>query len=663
MEFPHFAFSAVLQVLILSGGALLMISFLRTARGTGMLRGMAVTLAVGGLGLWGIAWYLELEELKHVLQAILEVAVIVLAILFHPELRRGIMSLGDNRLLGRFLRPDRRDVIQEVADAVVSMAKRREGALIAFEMRQPLDGFAERGVRIDAEVNRLLIENLFHHGTPLHDGGVIIRGERVVAAACIFPLTENRDISKSTGTRHRASIGLTEETDAVTVTVSEETGAIGVCKGGELDRRVARDTVAEVLRERLGETDPTDAQGPRRSWGSALLGALVSRPGEKIAALMLGTIIFFTAWSAVRTQEGFILDVNVVSKGSGLPTLVPDKLTIVVPDNVSLEFLDKASKNGICKLDVDAEREKINRFKGNQFGARLEIQGGETGIRTVSISDLTWVLGNEQYDEDLDVEWGSEQLRLNLRQLGLVSVTPKAEHVVINTDNLVEGREVVREGITFSLSEVQVRGPAETIDSIKDTFAFESVDIADRTAKDWSAAPSWAATLKLSKELLDQGFELVQEIKIDFPVRPATISVGDVEMDVTLVWLDARRDDLTHTYQPPDKRVTLEIEIIGVPLDVDEEASLLIRLRDLVRRDARAFVDVSAVSAGESRGEVLVRSIDPAVWLQELPESVTENLVGAEDIELRVRLRESDRELLLVPVENNVENSEDGENP
>jgi diadenylate cyclase len=663
MELPYFTSSALLQVLILSGGALLMISFLRTARGTGMLRGLAVTLAVGGLGLFGIAWFLELEELKHVLQAILEVAVIVLAILFHPELRRGIMSLGDNRLLGRFLRPDRRDVIQEVADAIISMAKRREGALIAFEMRQPLDGFVERGVRIDAEVNRLLLENLFHHGTPLHDGGVIIRGDRVVAAACIFPLTENREISKSTGTRHRASIGLTEETDAVTVTVSEETGAIGVCKNGELDRRVARDTLVEVLRERLGETDATEDQGPRASWVRGLMRAILSRPGEKVAALVLGTIIFFTAWSAVRTEATFTLRLNVVAEGSGQTSFVPDMLTVVVPDNVSLRFLDKAGTDGICQLRIDAEREKINRLQGGQFGARLQIQSGETGMRTVSPSDLTWVLGNEQYNEELNVEWFASELRLNLRQLGVVSVTPTADHVVIKTENLVQGREVGLDGIDFSLSEVEVRGPAETIQSITESFAFQDVTMADRSAKDWSEDPSWSATLELSQDLLDQSFELVQEIKVEFPVRPATISVGDVEMDVTLVWLDATRDDLTHTYQPPDKRVTLEIEIVGVPLDVDEEASLLIRLRDLVRSDARAFVDVSAVSADESRGEVLVRSIDPDVWLQELPESVTENLVGAEDIELRVRLRESDRELLLVPVENDALDGEDGENP
>ena len=173
--------------------------------------------------------------------------VIVLVILFHPELRRGIMRLGDNALLARLFRSDRGAAVDQVVAAIVNMARDRVGALVAFEGNTPLDAYVERGVRVNAEVNRLLLESLFHEGNALHDGAVIVRGDRIEAAACILPLSENQEISKSTGTRHRAALGLSEETDALVIVVSEETSQISVALGGRLERDVGPERLRAIV--------------------------------------------------------------------------------------------------------------------------------------------------------------------------------------------------------------------------------------------------------------------------------------------------------------------------------------------------------------------------------------------------------------------------------
>jgi diadenylate cyclase len=218
--------SSIFQVLILSAGVYLVLGFLRTTRGTGLVRGLAVTALVGVLGLYALSAYLELDELDYLFEISSGYVVIVLAILFQPELRRGIVHLGENPLLGRLLESRRLGVVTEVVQSVTKMAAKRQGALIAIERKMALDAYMESAVRIDSEVDAFLIDTIFHHGSALHDGAIVIRGDRVAGAGCLFPLAEeSREITKSTGTRHRAALGLTEETDAITIAVSPMAGS------------------------------------------------------------------------------------------------------------------------------------------------------------------------------------------------------------------------------------------------------------------------------------------------------------------------------------------------------------------------------------------------------------------------------------------------------
>jgi diadenylate cyclase len=194
---------------------------------------------------------LELEIIGVIFRYLLGVSLTALIIIFQPELRRGLLRLGRNPFIGRLVVRESH-VIDEVVKAALTLSKDRIGALIAFEGEVALNPYIESGVRIDAVAKAELIDTIFWPGSALHDGGVIIRDDRLAAAACLFPLTENPELSRDLGTRHRAAIGLSEESDAVCVVVSEETGTISVTRGGSITRDHDEDTLRSTLRQSFG---------------------------------------------------------------------------------------------------------------------------------------------------------------------------------------------------------------------------------------------------------------------------------------------------------------------------------------------------------------------------------------------------------------------------
>ena len=174
-------------------------------------------------------------------------------VLFQPELRKALESLGRNRLLvghRRQLEEDERErVIHELIQCMQDLSRRRVGALMVIERETGLQDIIETGTAVDSRISAPLLENIFEPNTPLHDGAVIIRDTRVVAAACILPLTESETVSRDLGTRHRASIGISETTDAVALIVSEETGVMSVARGGRLVRHQDEESLHRVLSE------------------------------------------------------------------------------------------------------------------------------------------------------------------------------------------------------------------------------------------------------------------------------------------------------------------------------------------------------------------------------------------------------------------------------
>lgn len=215
--------------------------FLKGTKAIQVLRGLILLVFI-----FFFAQYFKFYTLDWILSRLLAISVIAFLILFQPELRRGLASLGQRRIFN--IMPTEARIIEEITEACLIMSKRRIGALIAIERQASLGPYIESGVELDSRVSSELLCTIFTPNTPLHDGGIIIHHDRVVVAGCLFPLTENSKISKMLGTRHRAAIGITEETDAVVVIVSEETGGISIAIGGKLTRQLDREALSRVLR-------------------------------------------------------------------------------------------------------------------------------------------------------------------------------------------------------------------------------------------------------------------------------------------------------------------------------------------------------------------------------------------------------------------------------
>ena len=212
-------------------------SVMRGTRGSQMVIGLLLifiaSLLVGVLGLKATTWLAE---------SVAQVWVLAFVILFQPELRRLMVQIGQTRLVQRLLRVRGTKAIEEIVKAAVELSEKRYGGLFVVQRDIGLRGVIETGVRMQSEVSKELLVSIFFPRTPLHDGAVVISGNLIEAAACILPLTENPNIDPSIGTRHRAALGIVEESDAAAVVVSEETGQISIAYRGEfLDRGINGD--------------------------------------------------------------------------------------------------------------------------------------------------------------------------------------------------------------------------------------------------------------------------------------------------------------------------------------------------------------------------------------------------------------------------------------
>lgn len=228
-----------------------LLRYVQGTRGAGVLRGLIFSLVLLFLVATKVTEQLHLERIEHILKNwFIPALVTAVIVIFQPELRRGLMRMGLNPLFTRILKTDA-SFIDELVEAATLMSKDRTGALIAIEREVSLSGYLEGAVRLDSELSSELLETIFFTGSPLHDGAVIVQHGRVTAAGCLFPLTDNPDLAKTLGTRHRAAIGVTEESDCVAVIVSEETGRVSIAVKGQLAVDLDKNTLEAKLRQLL----------------------------------------------------------------------------------------------------------------------------------------------------------------------------------------------------------------------------------------------------------------------------------------------------------------------------------------------------------------------------------------------------------------------------
>lgn len=207
-----------------------------------------------------ISWYIGLTTVSWVMDQIINWGVIAMVVIFQPEIRRGLEHLGRGTVFTRTKTENEEEeaLITQLDQAIQYMSKRRIGALIAIEMDTGLEEYIETGIPLDAEVTGALLINTFIPNTPLHDGAVIIKGGRIAVAAAYLPLSDSKLIPKELGTRHRAAVGISEVTDALTIVISEETGGVSITKDNELIRDMTQENYLKFLRAHLYKKESTD---------------------------------------------------------------------------------------------------------------------------------------------------------------------------------------------------------------------------------------------------------------------------------------------------------------------------------------------------------------------------------------------------------------------
>ncbi len=230
------------EILIIAVGIYYPLKYVRGTRGWPIVLGFLALLVAVSV----TAWLLELQVIVWILEKFLDTGIaLAVLVIFQPELRRILAELGNLPLFDTA--HEERENIEVVVKTAERLSEMRIGALMALERSILLDEAVESGVVVDCESTPEMLETIFFPNNAIHDGGVVIRGDRIAKAACIFPMTQRQDLSKSLGTRHRAAIGLSEETDSVVVVVSEETGAVSYAYKGQLVRGVSQEELRSFL--------------------------------------------------------------------------------------------------------------------------------------------------------------------------------------------------------------------------------------------------------------------------------------------------------------------------------------------------------------------------------------------------------------------------------
>src|ERR1700726_1127356 len=237
--------NAAIEILILAVAIYYGYLYFRGTRGAKVLTGLAILFITLTL----VSQILNLTVISWLLRSLTAFLAIALVVIFQPELRRALAELGSSLFFSSATQ--KKETIDVLTEAVFELANRQIGALLAIERDTAIRTFAESGVNIDCEMSQELLITIFFPKTPSHDGGVIIRNDRIIAAACIFPVSQREDLDRTLGLRHRAGLGITEESDAIAIVVSEETGNISVCHRGKIERGFKPGNLEKRLAELL----------------------------------------------------------------------------------------------------------------------------------------------------------------------------------------------------------------------------------------------------------------------------------------------------------------------------------------------------------------------------------------------------------------------------
>lgn len=248
MQYPIKIVALIIDLLLVAYLCYVLVKMLKGTSAMTLVKGIAILIIATA-----VSDFLSLNILHYILSSISTYGVILIIVIFQPELRRTLEQVGSADIRKFFDTEQQADEtsIDKVVEAVFKMAKEKTGALIVFEREMKLDAITATGVNIDSKISSEIIENIFVPDTPLHDGAVVIRNNRIDSAACILPITNRDDLDREYGTRHRAALGLSEQYDSIVVVVSEETGKVSLIIGGKIIRGLKEEALSKELKRRL----------------------------------------------------------------------------------------------------------------------------------------------------------------------------------------------------------------------------------------------------------------------------------------------------------------------------------------------------------------------------------------------------------------------------
>lgn len=633
-----------LEWVLLSAVLYVGLSFLSRSRGNRVLKGLLIAALLWVVGLFGASFVLGLEELEFIMRGAFSAALVVLAVVFQPELRKAFAELGSRQAQGDGGR--QRGIFGALAEAATAMAERRTGALIALEGKHPLDSWIHAGEAVQADLRAGLLESLFSKESRLHDGAVIVRDGRIEAAACVLPLSDRSDLPAHFGTRHRAAVGLSEETDALLLVVSEESGSISLFQDGK----------------QLGPFAPPELEAALRSAAGASIrsgegGGLLDRLFDGLAFVrresipLLGSLFFAALLLAFAHGELAVterLDMTIEQVAPTAPGAgdAMDLLLRLPPERFRLR------REPEFKLVVRGTRAQVDAFRRRAW-AEFQMENPVEGGLLVTPSDLRWNV------DTIGLELAFEPaLEFELEAQQEFELALSAANLQFEGSGLGERFQLDLAATGFEPSTVRVRGPRELVERCRQEPGLVELDPIRLSASD---AATSSRHLGLSKRAQELGLTLldVGTVEVTLAPRPVELRLGSVTCEVALVCLDPARRAELERWSLPAHSLTASFQVItrGLLPAAGPGAATSPRgeaIRRFVAGNLAAYVDLSELPI-EGPGQVLkVRHVLREDWTVGLwPSLFPETPRPSQGEQLSIVL-ESEAELRLEPREGSV---------
>lgn len=555
-------FGDVAEILIIAVLLYYTLVWMKTTRAWILLKGLIVILAFLLL-----AYFFRMTTILWMAQNVLGFAVTALIVVLQPELRKALEELGKKNIISSVLPFDNshrvneefsEKTINEITKACVEMGKVRTGALIVIEQKVSLRDYERTGIDVDGIVTSQLLINIFEHNTPLHDGAVIIQGNRVVSATCYLPLSDNLGLSKELGTRHRAGVGISEITDSLTIIVSEETGKISVAYEGELERNLDADSLRDRMHKILN--NPVEEHKNLRIWkgrsrDKKMKKLLTRNLGLKLASLLLAFVLWFLVAQIYDPKDTVTFN-NIQVRLINTELLDEEGKVYEVLDNSNLVRVTVTGPQSIVKSEL----------RRSDIVAEADMSK-LTDINTIAITYYCENISNDS----VEIKGNHDSVRLNVEDK-----TSKWIKLESNTIGDVASGYMIG-NVTLDQTNIEVTGPKSAISQVD--HAGVDINVTDSTT-------SLSANVDIKLYDADDNELVLESVKKNVDSAYMTVEVLAT------------------------KEVPVEIEYMGVPEDgymaTGEVESSVPTVR--IAGTVSTLVGISAITVPEDRMNITGQS-------------------------------------------------------